>query len=91
MKRVVDKIIPNMPPFILDIRVTRPSIRGPALKVPRTDATKDDKFVAPTPITEKLYGGAEKIWDRVREMPTSHAIQLVKRSTAQRTGGEAKR
>lgn len=77
-----------MPPFILDIRVTSPSMSGLATIVPRTDATKEDRLVAPTPTTEKSYGGAEKICERVREMPTSHDMHVVKRSTAHRTGGE---
>ena len=80
-----------MPPFIFDIRVTSPSIRGPAVRVPRTDETKDERFVAPTPTTEKLYGGAEKIWDRVREIPTSQEMHVVKRRIAHRTGGDATR
>jgi hypothetical protein len=84
-----EQILPKIPPFIFDIRVTSPSIRGPAVRVPSTDATKEDRFVAPTPTTEKLYGGAEKICDRVREIPTSHEMHVVKRRTAQRTGGDA--
>lgn len=84
-------IIPKIPRFILDILVTRPSISGPAVSVPRTEATKEDKFVAPTLTTEKLYGGAEKICERVREIPTSHEMHVVKSNTAHRTAGEAKR
>ena len=84
-------IIPNIPPFFIDILVTRPSIRGPATIVPSTDATKEERLVAPTPMTEKLYGGAEKICDKVREMPTSHEMHVVNSSTAHRTGGDARR
>lgn len=54
-------VLPKIPLFIFDIFVTRPSIRGPATRVPMTDATNEDMFVAPTAPTEKLYGGAEKI------------------------------
>jgi hypothetical protein len=85
------KLLPNIPPFIFDIRVTSPSISGPAVRVPSTEATKEDRFVAPTPTTEKLYGGAEKIWDRVREITTSHEMHVVKRGIAHRTGGDATR
>jgi hypothetical protein len=84
-------IVPKIPRFIFDILVTRPSISGPAMSVPRTEATKDDKLVAPTATTEKLYGGAEKICESVREMPTSHEIHVVNSNTAHRTAGEAKR
>lgn len=56
--------------------------------VPRSDATKDDKFVRPTAVIEKLYGGAEKIWERVMEIPTSQEMQVVKRRVAHRTAGE---
>lgn len=70
---------------------TIPSMVGPAISVPSTDATKDDTFVAPTELTEKLYGGAEKIWEMVMEMPTSHDIQVVKSRVAHKTEGEAKR
>lgn len=68
-----------------------PSIMGPATRVPMSEATKEERFVAPTTSTEKLYGGAEKIWERVREMPTSHEIHVVKRITAQSTAGDASR
>jgi hypothetical protein len=54
-------LVPNIPPFILANLVTIPSINGPATKVPRVEATKEDMFTAPTAPTEKLYGGAEKI------------------------------
>lgn len=91
-KIVVSKsLIPNIPPLLIDILVTRPSIRGPATIVPSTDATKEERLVAPTPMTEKLYGGAEKICDKVKEMPTSHEMHVVNSSTAQRTGGDASR
>lgn len=88
---MIRRFLPNIPRFIFDIRVTSPSISGPAARVPSTDATKADRFVAPTPTTEKLYGGAEKIWDRVRDMPTSHEMHVVKSRMAQRTGGDATR
>ena len=73
----------------MDISRTTPSTRGPATIVPIVEATNDDKFDAPTALTEKLYGGAEKICDRVTEMRTSHEISTVKRSVAQTTMGEA--
>lgn len=66
-----------------------PSIKGPAMRVPSKEATKDDKFVRPTDVTEKLYGGAEKICERVMEIPTSQEIQVVNRRVAQSTAGEA--
>jgi len=80
--------LPNVPPFLSDIRRTTPSINGPASAVPRRDATNEERFVSPTAVTERLYGGAEKICESVMEMPTSHEIQVVKRSVAQSTGGE---
>jgi len=81
--------LPNVPPFLSDILRTTPSIRGPASAVPRTEATKDERLVSPTDVTEKLYGGAEKICERVIEMPTSHEMQVVKRRVAHNTAGEA--
>lgn len=75
----------------LDMRLTIPSIKGPAIMVPMTEATKDDRFVAPTERTEKLYGGAEKICESVIEMPTSHEIQVVKSRVAHATAGDASR
>ena len=80
--------IPNVPPFFNDILRTTPSIKGPAMSVPRRDATNDERLVRPTADTEKLYGGAEKICESVMEMPTSHEMQVVKRSVAQRTAGD---
>jgi hypothetical protein len=59
------------------------------MRVPRTEATNEERLQAPTLPTEKLYGGAPKIWDRVTAMPTSQDIQVVKRRVAQRTTGEA--
>lgn len=56
-----------------------------------SEATNEETLVAPTLPTEKLYGGAEKICDSVREIRTSHEMQVVKRRVAQRTTGEAKR
>jgi hypothetical protein len=64
-----------------------PSIIGPATKVANNDATKDETLVAPTALTEKLYGGAEKICDKVMEINTSHEIQIVKSSVAHITTG----
>lgn len=81
--------LPNVPPFLSDIFLTIPSIKGPARRVASTDATKDEIFVSPTEVTEKLYGGAEKICESVTEIPTSHEMQVVKSSVAQRTAGEA--
>ena len=62
---------------------------GPAVTVPIKVATRDETLVAPTDETEKLYGGAEKICEMVIEMRTSHEMQVVKRSVAQQTMGEA--
>lgn len=59
--------------------------------MPRREATKEDKFVSPTALTEKLYGGAENIWERTIEMPTSQEMQVVKRRVAHSTAGEARR
>jgi hypothetical protein len=61
---------------------------GPAISVPRREATKAERLVRPTALTEKLYGGAEKICERVIEIPTSHEMQVVKRRVAQSTAGE---
>ena len=83
------KNLPNVPPFLSDILFTTPSINGPARSVPRTDATKDERLVSPTAVTEKLYGGAEKICESVIEIPTSQEMQVVKRRVAQSTAGEA--
>jgi hypothetical protein len=47
--------------------------------------------VAPTALTEKLYGGAEKICDRVMEIKTSQDMQMVKRSVAHMTIGDKMR
>jgi len=81
--------LPKVPPFLSDILRTTPSIKGPARAVPRSDATKEERFVNPTEVTEKLYGGAEKICESVTEMPTSHEMQVVNKSVAQSTAGEA--
>lgn len=86
---MVGGYLPNVPPFLSDIRRTTPSINGPASAVPRRDATKDERLVSPTAVTEKLYGGAEKICESVMEMPTSHEMQVVKRSVAHSTAGDA--
>lgn len=82
------KCLPNVPPFLNDNFRTTPSIKGPASKVPNKLATKLDRFVRPTAETEKLYGGAEKIWESVMEIPTSHDIQVVKSKVAHNTAGE---
>jgi len=47
------------------------------MTVPSSEAANDDRLVRPTAVTEKLYGGAEKICDRVIEMPTSQEMQVV--------------
>jgi len=60
----------------------------PATSVAITDATKDETFVAPTALTEKLYGGAENICDSVIEIKTSHDMQIVNRSVAHITIGD---
>lgn len=62
---------------------------GPAMRVASSEAMKEDKLVNPTALTEKLYGGAPNICERVMEIPTSHEIQVVKRSVAQSTAGDA--
>ena len=61
---------------------------APATSVARTDATKDETLVAPTELTEKLYGGAEKICDRVMEINTSQDMQMVNSSVAHMTIGD---
>jgi hypothetical protein len=83
------RCLPNVPPFRSDIRRTTPSIKGPEIAVPRRDATKDERFVSPTAVTEKLYGGAEKICESVMEIPTSHEMHVVKRRVAHSTAGDA--
>jgi hypothetical protein len=65
-----------------------PSMMAPATSVASTDATKEDTFVAPTALTEKLYGGAEKICESVMEMRTSQEMQIVKSSVAHTTIGD---
>jgi hypothetical protein len=62
---------------------------GPATKVASNEATKEDTFVAPTALTEKLYGGAEKICDNVMEIKTSQEMQIVKSRVAHMTTGLA--
>jgi len=56
--------------------------------VPRSDATKDDRFVTPTAVVEKLYGGAENIWETVMEISPSQEMLVVKRRVAHKTAGE---
>ena len=77
-----------MPPFLIDIFRTTPSINGPATRVPKRDATKEDRLVRPTAATEKLYGGAENICESVMEIPTSQEMQVVKRRVAHMTAGD---
>lgn len=60
---------------------------GPETAVASSDATKEETFVAPTALMEKLYGGAEKIWDKVMEMRTSQEIHIVNSSVAHMTIG----
>jgi hypothetical protein len=64
-----------------------PSMIGPATSVASSDATNDETFVAPTALTEKLYGGAEKICDNVIEIKTSQDMQIVKSRVAHMTTG----
>jgi hypothetical protein len=64
-----------------------PSMIGPATSVASNDATNDETFVAPTALTEKLYGGAEKICDSVIEIKTSQDMQIVKSKVAHMTTG----
>lgn len=59
------------------------------MAVASIEATNELRLLQPTAVMEKLYGEAEKICDRVTEMPTSQDIQVVNRSVAQRTAGEA--
>ena len=68
-----------------------PSINGPATSVANRDIIKDKRLVSLTAVTGKLYGGAEKIWENVMEIPTSHEMQVVKRIVAQRTAGDPSR
>jgi hypothetical protein len=75
------RTLPNVPPFLSDILRITPSIKGPARAVPRRDAMNDERLVSPTTVTEKLYGGAEKICESVMEIPTSHEMQVVKRDS----------
>ena len=60
----------------------------PATSVASTDATNDDTLVAPTALTEKLYGGAEKICDSVMDIKTSQEMQIVNSSVAHITIGD---
>ena len=83
-----DILLPNVPLFSLDRRRITPSSRGPATAVPMVEATKDDRLDAPTELTEKLYGGAEKICERVMDIKTSHEMQVVKSRVAQTTAGD---
>lgn len=86
MDEVLD--IPNIPLFILDILLTIQSTNAPAATVPTVEATKEDTLVAPTDPMEKLYGGAEKIWDKVIEITRSHEMQVVKMIVAHTTAGD---
>lgn len=81
--------LPNVPLFFFDIYFTRPSIRGLAIAVASSVATREDIFDAPTALMEKLYGGAEKTCERVKDIRTNHDMQVVNKSVAQRTAGEA--
>ena len=65
-----------------------PSMIAPATSVASTDATKEETLVAPTALTEKLYGGAENICESVMEINTSQEMQMVKRSVAHMTIGD---
>lgn len=66
-----------------------PSTTVPAIRVASSDATNDETFVAPTSLTEKLYGGPEKICDNVMDIRTSQEMQIVKSSVAHITAGLA--
>lgn len=61
---------------------------APATSVANTDATNDETLVAPTALTEKLYGGAENICESVMEMRTSQDMQMVNSSVAHMTIGD---
>jgi len=78
----------KVPPFLMDILRTKPSINGPEMRVANSEAAKAERLVRPTPLIEKLYGGAEKICESVMEIPTSHDTQVVKSRVAQSTAGE---
>jgi hypothetical protein len=82
------KGLPKTPLLRFDMYLATPSMIAPATRVARTDATNEDTFVAPTALTEKLYGGAEKICDSVMEIKTSHEMQIVKSSVAHTTIGD---
>ena len=66
-----------------------PSVSGSAITVAIRVATNDDRLTRPTCFTVKLYGGAEKIWEIVIEIPTSQEIQVVNSNVAQMTTGDA--
>ena len=78
---------PKVPLLRVDIHFATPSMIGPATSVANNDATNEDRFVAPTALTEKLYGGAEKICDNVMEIKTSQDTQMVKSKVAHMTTG----
>lgn len=80
---------PKVPWLRLDMYFATPSMIGPATNVASSDAMNEDTFVAPTALTEKLYGGAEKICDKVIEIRTSQEIQIVNNSVAHITTGLA--
>jgi hypothetical protein len=54
------------------------------MKVP----TNDDRFVNPTWVTEKLYGGPVKICENVEARSTSQLMQMVNWKHPQITTGE---
>jgi hypothetical protein len=78
---------PKVPLLRVDINFATPSIIGPATNVANKDATNEETLVAPTALTEKLYGGAEKICDNVMEIKTSQDMQMVKSNVAHMTTG----
>jgi hypothetical protein len=87
-EREEGKDLPKMPLFRFDMYFATPSMMAPATNVASTDAMNDETFVAPTALTEKLYGGAEKICESVIEIRTNHDIQTVNSSVAHMTIGE---
>ena len=85
----VRKYSPNIPLLYLEMNFATPSITGPAIIVANKDATNEETFVAPTSLTEKLYGGAEKICDKVIDIRTSQDIHIVNNNVAHITTGLA--
>jgi hypothetical protein len=81
--------LPKTPLFAFESLLTVPSSKGPAISIPRTDATKAERLQAPTALIEKLYGGAENICERVIEMPTSQDMLVVNSSVPHATAGES--